>query len=394
MKERKIICLFLCTALFVALAGCTGDPATTTVTTEQTQPTTQETATETTVETTVGYIDPSVTYHAPMATVSLPTTVESSKASDGTTLFTYTYQAMNLSLQDAMVADEILVDHLNRLDDANASAKDLQAAAEAAYAGQENWEPYSFHMLYQPMRFDEMVLSLFATESIFDGNNRGNYANLSVTYDLLTGKPLGIRDVLVADYSAEDLVELIVQGLSEYEKQELLFPDYRELISDMFFTNRPVENWYFTQEGLCFYFSPYEIAPYSSGTLVSKVPYDQLGNLLKDSYFPAETVRFSGTPIVKDFTTADMGNISRFAELILEKDAPQKLLYAEGTLLNVRIETGTWSKYTGISFYPEATVFAATAISKGDAVMIQCADLSDLRLTYEANGQVVSVPLK
>lgn len=393
MKERKIICLFLCAALFIALAGCTGNPAATTVTTEQTQPTTQETTTETTAETTVGYIDPSVTYHAPMAAVSLPTTVESSKTSNGTTLFTYTYQTMNLSLQDAMVADEILVEQLNQLDDANASARALQAAAEAAYAGQENWESYSFHLLYQPMRFDEMVLSLFATESIFDGNNRGNSANLSVTYDLLTGKPLGIRDVLVADYSAEDLVELIVQGLSEYEKQELLFPDYRELISDMFFTNRPVENWYFTQEGLCFYFSPYEIAPYSSGTLVSSVPYESLSGLLKDSYFPAENVSFSGTPIVKDFTTADMDNISRFAELILEKNAPQKLLYAEGTLLNVRIESGAWSA-DGSEFTPQACVFAATAISKGDAVMIQCDDLSDLCLTYEAQGQVVSVPLK
>lgn len=390
MKERKIIFILLCAALLLAITGCTQAPAPTTA---ATQPSTQETTQETTTETTLpGFTDPSVTYHAPMSAVSLPVTEEIDKAADGTTRFVYTHQDMTLFLQEGAVADEIILDFLNRLDTSNGAAKDLQAAAAAAYTGQDGWETHSFCVLYQPMRFDEMVLSFFGTESIFDGNNRGNSANLSVTYDLLTGKALGIRDILVADYSAEDLVALIVQGLSAYEEQEALFPDYVELISDMFLTNRPVENWYFTQEGLCFYFSPYEIAPYSSGTILSSIPYDTLGGLLKDSYFPAESVSFSGTPTLKDFAADE--NINHFAELILQNDGTKKLLYAEGTLLNVRIETGSWSEYTGIRFYPEATVFAATAISKGDAVMIQCDDLSDLRLTFEAHGQVMSVPLK
>lgn len=391
MKNRKILSFLLCAALALTAAGCNADPAPTT--TAATQPSTQETTVETTAETTEpGYTDPSVTYHAPMAAVALPVAEESSKANDGTTLFTYTYQNMSLFLQEALIADEIFLDYQNRLDAYNASARDLQQAAVSAYTGQADWVPYSLDVLYQPMRFDEMVLSLYATESIFDGSNRGNYANISVTYDLLTGDALGIRDILVADYSAEDLVELIVQGLSAYEAQEMLFPDYVQLISDMFFTNRPVENWYFTQEGLCFYFSPYEIAPYSSGTLVSRIPYDQLGGLLKDSYFPAESVSFTGAPIVKDFTTGEAFN--RFAELIIHNDGEKVLLCADGTMLNVRIETGSWSEYTGISFYPDATIFAATAISKGDAVMIQCDDLSSLILTYETQGQVVSVPLK
>ena len=390
MKDKKILVFLLCAALLVTGAGCSGESAGTT--TEATQPSPQETTLEPTTETTLpGYTDPSVTYHAPMSAVSLPATQESSTAADGTTLFTYTYQNMTLSLQDAAVTDRILVDFLNRLDDSNASAASLQNSAVSAYAGQDGWEPYSFRMLYQPMRFDEMVLSLYGVESIFDGSNRMNSANLSVTYDLLTGNALGIRDILVADYSAEDLVELIVMGLSEYEKQELLFPDYAELISDMFFTNRPVENWYLAQDGLYFFFSPYEIAPYSSGTLISKVPYDQLSGLLKDSYFPAESVSFSGGPVIKDLAAAE--NITRFAELILDKDGTQKLLYAQGTLLNVRIETGSWSADRS-EFTPEATVFAATAISKGDGVTIQCGDFSSLRLTYESQGQVLSVPLK
>lgn len=386
---RKIICLLL---VCVVLAGCSILPE---PTTEATSPSTQETTLETTAETTVPeYTDPSVVYHAPMSAVSMPVVTETNNAADGTPLFTYTYQNLNLFLQEAPVADKIFLDFQNQLDGFHSFARSLNQAAAAAYTGQSDWVPYSLLMHYQPMRFDEMVLSLYGTESFFEGNNHGIMANFSVTYDLLTGNVLGIRDILVSDYSADDLVDLIVQGLAYYEEQELLFPDYRELISDMFFTNRPVENWYFAQDGLCFFFNPYEIAPYSTGDIISKISYDALGGMLKDSYFPAESVSFSGKPTLVEFSAESAPDINRFAELVLDESGKEWLLYAEGTLLNVRIETGSWSENTGIRFYPEATIFAATAISKGDAVMIQCEDISDLRLTYEAQGQIVSVPLK
>ena len=95
-----------------------------------------------------------------------------------------------------------------------------------------------------------MVLSFYASKTIYDGSFRGNFTNFFLTYDLLTGRALEIRDILVADYSADDLVELIVQDLSKYEEDEMLFPDYAQLVSDMFQSNRPVDNWYFAQDVL------------------------------------------------------------------------------------------------------------------------------------------------
>lgn len=383
MKQTKIITILLCAALILALAGCKSEPNP-----DATQVTTQDTTAVTTAETTVpSYTDPSVVYHAPMAAVALPIVTESSKADDGTTLFTYTYQDMTLFLPEALVAEDICVDYLNRLDAVHNTARRLHTAAVSDYTGQDDWQPHSVQVLYQPMRFDEVILSFFVSESIYDGNTRGNSTNLSVSYDLLTGQALGIRDILVADYSAENLVDLIVAGLSEYEKQEMLFPDYATLISDMFSTNRPVENWYFAQDGLYFFFNPYEIAPYSSGTIVSKIPYDTLGGLLKDSYFPGEAVSFTGTPKVVDFSEANAEGISNFAELILDPKGEEFLLYAQGTMLNVRIETGTWSEGSK-AFTADSTVFAATAISKGDGVIIHSGDIGDLYLTYESQGQV------
>ena len=383
MKMRKITGLLLVAALLAGSAGCSILPTPTTEATyPSTQETTPETTQETTIETTIPEVtDPSVTYHVPMAAVSMPVVTETNNAADGTPLFTYTYQNLNLFLPEAPVADKIFVDFQNQLDELHASARDLNAAATAAYAGQDGWEPFSLLVQYQPIRFDEMVLSFFAAKTIFDGNTRSNSTNFFVTYDLLTGNALGIRDILVADYSADDLVELIVQGLAHYEEQELLFPDYQELISDMFFTNRPVENWYFAPDGLCFFFNPYEIAPHSTGSIVCEIPYDALGGLLKDSYFPGEAVSFAGNPKVVDFNAANTESISNFAELILSESGKEYLLCADGTMLNVRIEAGALSENSA-----DFTVFAASSISKGDAVLIQCDDIADLILVYESQG--------
>lgn len=387
MKRLKFLSLVLCGALIFALAGCTQQPeATTTTTVPTTQETTLEMTLATTTATATEYVDDSVAYHAPMSAISMPAVTATSEAANGTSLLTYTYQGLTLFLQEAAVADQIFLDYQNRLDSFHTTARDLNASATNAYNGQDSWEPYSLQVQYQPIRFDETVLSFFATEVLYDGNSHGNTANFALTYDLLTGQALGIRDILVADYSADALVALIVNGLAQHEADEVLFPDYAQLIADMFSTNRPVENWYFAPDGLYFFFNHYEIAPYSAGVIVSKVPYDALGGLLKDGYFPAEAVSFAGTPKVENFADANTENITTFAELILDTTGQDYLLYADGTMLNVRIEI--------ISNEGSSTVFAATAISKSDAVLIQCDDLSSLRLTYESQGQIVSVPLR
>ena len=383
MKQIKMISNLLCAALVLSLAGCGDEPIATTATT---LPTTQETTVETTTEATESeYVDTSVAYHAPMSAISMPLVTHTSQAADGTTLLTYTYQNMALFLQEVLIADDIFLDYQNRLNKSHTSARDLNTAATAAYTGQADWQPYELQVQYHPMRFDEMALSFLVYETIFEGTARGNSGYTSVTYDLLTGQALGIRDILVADYSADDLVELIVQGLAEYEKQEMLFPDYAQLIADMFSTNRPTENWYFAKDGLCFFFNSYEIAPYSSGTLISTVPYDALGGLLKDAYFPAETVSFAGTPQVVEFSAVNTEDIRNFAELILDENGKEYLLYAEGTLLNVRIVSVS-EHQAGGSILLNGNLFAASSISKGDAVLIQCDDLTDLMLIYESGG--------
>ena len=39
-----------------------------------------------------------------------------------------------------------------------------------------------------------------------------------------------------------------------------------------------------TEEGIVFYFNPYEIAPYAGGIVEYKIPYDSLKDVLNKNY--------------------------------------------------------------------------------------------------------------
>lgn len=384
---KKIIALLLCLSLFTA-TGCTKAP-----TNPTTEPITQTTAPPPTdtqpIETTI----PLVTVDGPFLAFSAPFLKDEYRAKDGSLLFSYTSQNISLILEDPQVADAVVIDFLNLTDYENSSAKQVLADANQDYTGQAEWAPYSFRSVFSPMRFDAAVLSLYGTQAMFNGNPRSTAANMAVTYDLVTGRPLELKEVLIADFSADALSELISDALREMESKGMLYSDYAYVISDMFSTNRPVITWYFSNQGLCFFFAPYEIAPYSTGTVVAEIPYEALTGLLKDEYFPAEQIQLSGNINCEPFTTADSSRFAQFAELILDESGSEYLLHADGCLRNVRIQIGTW--LDDGNFLPEATVFAAPFLSGSNALMIQfSSDMTQhLLLTYEDGDQIVSLDL-
>ncbi len=384
---KKIIALLLCLGLLSA-AGCTKAPIN--PTTEPTSETTVPIPTDTqSIETTT----PLVTVDGPFLAFSAPFLRNEYRAKDGSLLFTYTSQNISLILEDPQVADAVVIDILNLTDYENSSAKQVLADAQQAYSGQAVWTPYTYSTVFSPMRFDAAVLSLYGTQAVFNGSPRSTAANMAVTYDLITGRPLELKEVLIADFSADALSTLISVALHELESQGMLYSDYAYVISDMFSTNRPVDTWFFSNRGLCFFFAPYEIAPYSTGTVVAEIPYESLTGLLKDEYFPAEQIRLSGTVNCEPFTTADLSGFTQFAELILDESGKEYLLHANGCLRNVRIQAGSW--LDDENFLPDATVFAAPFLSGSNALMIQfSADAAqDLLLTYEDGDQVVSLDL-
>lgn len=385
---KRTLALLLCACLLLTCAACTPTkPNQADSTLGSSKATTQGTSAAT--DDTENPVPPSL-YQAPMTALSVPVVREESLSDDGTLLFTYSYQDFSLILQDPHVAEEITLDFLNRMDFSNSPAKDVYDDAQADYTGQTDWIPYYYSELYSPVRLDQHVLSLYGTKVLLNGDSHSYIAaDLSINYDLLTGKALDeITQILMPDYSAEALCQLIYDALAEYADKGILFTDYAYIISDLFTTNTPVENWYFSDAGLCFYFSPYDIAPHSAGTIVAEIPYESLNGLIKDQYFPAEQPDLSGDVIVEAFDAAT--DFTQIAEVILDSDAERYLIHTNGTLFDLRLDM----RMPNLSWTPPGqvtTVFAAASLSAGDAIVIQCTaeTLTSLDLIYQASGTTI-----
>lgn len=384
---KKILSILLCAAMLLA-AGCTKSPAGTT------EPT------STPVQTTPSEPDPTeqvvlpVPLDIPLMSLTAPVVTHTHRAADGTALFTYDCQSFDLTLEDPQIADAIVIDLLNLTDFENAAVQSILSEAKAAYTKQADWVPYGFRTLYSPKRFDANILSLYGSQRIQNGAHHSSSAVISVTYDLFSGRRLTLTDILKKSYSADTLSQLISESLQTLAQQGMLYSDYAYVISELFTTNKPSDSWFFSNKGLCFYFAPYEIAPYSAGTVVAEVPYCALTELLRDEYFPAEQAASAGTLHHLPFPGTDLTGFTEFSELILDAQGTKHLIYPDGILQNVRITSGTWLEDG--SFREETTLFAAASLCSGDALVLQLPQELpyDLLLTYLSEAQTVSVDLR
>ncbi len=377
MKKLLIVISFLC--IIALSAGCLRP------TISYTPKETAESTTETTAP------NGQITYEQkPMYAVSVPTVTECETASDGTVLFEYTYQNISLIHPEPEVADKVIVDFLNRIDQTASSAESIRAAAKAAYAPGTAWTPYMAQITYSPMRIDNGVLSFLGSYSSYSGSSHPEHSYLSVSYDLITGNALSLSDILTEKADANTLVDLITQSL---EGNDQLYGHFKDVIKDRF--QHGYENdtfWYFSTNGLQFYFSPYEIAPYSAGLIVAEIPYDKLPGVLDDAYFPAELDAVAGELSVTKFDNTAENTFTQFAEVILDESGEMILLHSDIPVCNLRLETGLWNDDATV-FLVKNTVFAAYMLTPGDAVMIQSVFgevMPEHKLTYDSAGKTVS----
>jgi len=327
----------------------------------------------------------------PMVSVAVPVTHDALYADDGTLLFDYAYQTMYLTVPDPSVADAIIPDFLNRVDATWETADSLSAAAQADYTGSNDWIPYLCSVLYNPARIDQNVLSLFGSFSSFRGASHPEHVPIAVTYDLTSGRALALSDVLMDGITAETVSELIVQALVPEEKELYLYSGYAETVrTQLQRAFHDCENWYLSEDGLCFFYPQYEIAPYSTGIVSAVVSYENLTGILRDNYFPVEADMFTGSLQPIAFSDADLEQFTQYTELILEEGTQKLLLCTDSMVTDIRIMTCSLSE-DGESLTSEATVFAAAALTPGDAIMLEAAiseTAPTLRIQWRSGGEL------
>ncbi|MBO5836306.1 MAG: DUF3298 domain-containing protein [Oscillospiraceae bacterium] len=356
---RRVISLLLLVCLLITAAGC-----------KKQTPTTADTVPSAESTTVTAPADVKPMKQLPMVAVSMPIVYEPYTAEDNTLVFSSTYQNMSLITADPEVADKIIIDYLNQIEKFTSAAtiQPLQRNAVDAYRQLQNksdWAPHTTEITYGVTRIDPGILSLIGEYIAYTGGAHAEIHNQTLNYDLLTGNRLSLSDILDSSVNPDYICALVLKHLAGYKD---LFDNYEALVKDRFKDNVAHENdWFLTNEGLSFWFSRYEIAPYSAGSIPVSIPYSELTGILKDEYFPAERQQAGGTVQVSPFDEGKLNQYTQFAELVMKDGEDKILLYSDKGVYDILIKTVDVSN--GSMSTPH-TVFASYALSPGDAIMI------------------------
>lgn len=327
---------------------------------------------------------------SPLFAVSVPSTTHTVASSDDAVIFQYSYQSISLVHNDPESADKIILDFLNRVDKTHRAAEEVSAQAEANYTNSANWIPYFYNVAYSPTRIDKGVLSLFGTIVSFNGSAHPTYFCTAANYNMLSGDVLTLGSILYHIDSLPLLRDLVVEEVSKIVDEKYIRDDYKSVIQQRFSTDESFdEDWYFTAEGLCFYFAPYDIAPYSSGIISVEIPYEKLTGIIADDFFPPEKNPDDGFLQLIHFEDAAPDQFTQIAELVLEKESKKQFIYVNAPVVDISI------RYTDSTTGSSYTIFAANGLSIGEAIMLECNEetIGQLQITYttESDTQSLSV---
>lgn len=323
--------------------------------------------------------------------VSVPAVTDQFILDDGTLLFSYTSQHMQLSHPDENIADKVIVDFLNRVDDSRLDAENVLMAAQNDYSSDETWFPYFCQAIYSPTRIDYGVLSLFGTQSSYSGSHHSNLSCVAANYDLTTGDALTLGSIMHMDASTEDFIEILIDKLEALTEVHNLFSGFEDGVRSRLGGDENLyEDFFFTTTGLSFFFAPYEIAPYASGVITVEIPYEELTGLIYDGYFPAERSNTTGTMHSASFMDTDMEQFSNVAEVTLASGEEIMVVYPDGEVQDVRITVAA----DDVSV-PEYTVFVSYQMSEKNAVVISLPQesIESITVQYTADGNTESISL-
>ena len=375
---KKIICLLLTVCIVLSLAACFNKKKPVTNPTDNSAGNNQQSSSNTNES------DNPET----MVAVSVPAVTENVTAEDGAVIFQYTYQHISLVLHKPEIADKVIIDFLNRIDQTKASADATAKIAQAAYTGSDKWVPYLYHIVYSPMRIDHNVLSFLGNNVVYTGAGHPERTCVSASYDLMTGDVLTLASIMTKEAKLEDFCNLVLDELKEMAKSNYLYENYTETVKKRFEVDASQdEAWYFSQNGLCFYFVPYEIAPYSSGVVSVEIPYSKLKGLLHSDYFPTQRKESTGVVSVSAFENVNIKNFKHIAEVIENNKGKMLMAHTDGVVQDVRI---TLNSLAG-----SYTVFAAYNLIPGDGIMVQAeeATLKKMELTYKSGKNTIKAPI-
>ena len=332
----------------------------------------------------------------PMIAVSLPVSVQTLNNSSEQPVYHSSRQSMQLTIRDPEVADVIILDFLNRVDSYTEAEDAIRQAAENADTSDAYWSEYFYNVIYEPMRLDHNVLSLYGSIVSYSGETHPQQICTAANYSTITGDVLTLGSILYHIDAKDDLAQLVIESLDLIAEEKYLLDGYDDVIRKRFNRDESFdEDWYFSTTGLCFYFAPYEIAPYSSGVIIAEIPYGKLTGIIADEFFPAEEDYCEGTMEAITMDAANTDSFTQISEVTVDNDGQMYFLYTAKSVRNVQLHK-TISGAGELAYSQDCTIFRTYTLTPGDAIMIKISpqtDASALYLTYESNGTTQSIAL-
>jgi hypothetical protein len=217
--------------------------------------------------------------------------------------------------------------------------------------------------------------------SEYTGGAHENAGYRAINYDMVTGNPLELGDILV-DLSLIDKVkELVFQQLAPSKDE--FYPDYADIVEETFDDmTASYKNWYLSNEGLCFFFSPYELAPYAVGDVVAQIPYEHLTGILENAYFPAERETHDGTVLMSAFQDTDMDSITQITEVVTDENGSIWVFQPVGSVRDVRISCEYPNLYGNSEYAEQHMVFGCDDLAAGDGIVVRATPGSQITVTY------------
>ena len=189
-------------------------------------------------------------------------------------------------------------------EDLSRQADDLAELAMDQYMAvkdQNAWfSPYGSSTSYEITRLDTNVLSVKGNSYDYEGGAHGYGAEWGTTIDLKSGAELALSQLAEnTPRFMNKVLEVVLENLIGRQEEDELFDAYESYVEQ----HIEKTSWYLDAAGIVLVYTPYEIGPYSSGSIAVRVPYEDVAEYMKAEYLPAQENYISRLPIDYEVTT-------------------------------------------------------------------------------------------
>ena len=319
---------------------------------------------------------------------------KSVQSKKGTAAFSLEYDEAGVSSQlhpqQAQQINEQLSTYLQRrLDQADQQeAGALEACRDAEDAGETFYSWTNFYDI-TAQRVDGNYVSVVAYSSVYLGGAHADNSQAAMNFDLTTGSLLSLSSIFKSECK-EYILSKLLYRLSEMESSFMLFSGYETTVQEKF-EQMPADmtqNWYLTNQGVVFFYNPYEISPYASGVVSVELSYAELVGYLRDDFvWPSRDQ--TGDNTLQITSSADTVRKSDYDQVIAVSagKGAKIAVTAVGEIRNLRIDL---VQVAGDTVVSSDLLLAMNRFMDRDALVLTVPDASDgshsfpgIQLTYD-----------